>query len=303
MSAKNGYLCIINTVLLFSTYEVVSKTLVGKIDPFQVNFIRFLLGGIILFLFLLYKRDLKIDRKEILVIVLVGFINVVVSMNLLQLSLYMKGAQASLCAVIFSSNPIFVSIFAYFLDKEKLNPVKVGGLIFGILGIVIVFYDKLNIDSIDIRSPIYALLSAVSYGLYTVLGRKQAVKIGSLKMNSYSFIAGSLLLLPVLLVVKGTNVIQFDYSGAVQVIYLAVFVTGIAYLTYFKGLSVLGAGKGSMVFFIKPALASGIAIVFLKEQPSIYLASGTIFILAAIILVLNSEKIADKYLQIKHFKH
>jgi drug/metabolite transporter (DMT)-like permease len=297
MSAKNGYLCIINTVLLFSTYEVVSKTLVGKIDPFQVNFIRFLLGGIILFLFLLYKRDLKIDRKEILVIVLVGFINVVVSMNLLQLSLYMKGAQASLCAVIFSSNPIFVSIFAYFLDKEKFNPVKLGGLIFGILGIVIVFYDKLNIDSIDVRSPIYALLSAVFYGLYTVLGRKQAVKIGSLKMNSYSFIAGSLLLLPVLLIVKGTNVIQFDYSGAVQVIYLAVFVTGIAYLTYFKGLSVLGAGKGSMVFFIKPALASGIAIVFLKEQPSIYLASGTILILAAIILVLNSEKIADKYSQ------
>ncbi|HEY9061596.1 MAG TPA: DMT family transporter [Pseudobacteroides sp.] len=297
MSIKNGYLCIINTVLLFSTYEVVSKTLVGKIDPFQVNFIRFLLGGLILILFLLYKRDLKIEKKELLVIALVGFINVVVSMNLLQLSLYMKGAQASLCAVIFSSNPIFVSIFAYFLDKERFNPVKVAGLIFGILGIVIVFYDKLNIDSIDIRSPIFALLSAVFYGLYTVLGRKQAVKIGSLKMNSYSFIAGSLLLLPVMLVIKGTSVFEFQYSAALQVMYLAVFVTGIAYLTYFKGLSVLGAGKGSMVFFIKPVLASVIAVVFLKEKPSIYLAAGTLLILASIILVLNSEKITGRYLR------
>ncbi|KNY25226.1 DMT family transporter [Pseudobacteroides cellulosolvens] len=294
MSLKNGYLYVINTVLLFSTYEVVSKTLVGKIDPFQVNFIRFLLGGIILFLFLLYKGDLKLGRRELLAITAVGFINVVVSMSLMQLSLYMKGAQASLSAVIFSSNPIFVCVFAYFWDKEKFNRVKAAGLALGILGIVVIFYEKLNIDSMDFRSPIFALLSAIFYALYTVLGRKQAVKIGSLKMNAYSFIAGSLLLLPIMLFIKGPNVFQFDYSGTLQIIYLSVFVTGIAYLTYFKGLSIIGAGKGSMVFFIKPVLASIIAIVFLKEQPSVFLAAGTLLILISIVLVLNSEKLVRK---------
>jgi len=294
MSLKNGYLYVINTVLLFSTYEVVSKTLVDKIDPFKINFIRFLLGGIILFLFLLYKGDLKIGKKDLMAITVIGFINVVVSMNLMQLSLYMKGAQASLSAVIFSSNPIFVAIFAFFLDKEKFNPVKVGGLILGCLGIVVIFYEKLNIDSIDFRSPIFALLSAIFYALYTVLGRKQAVKVGSLKMNAYSFIAGSLLLLPILMIVNGPKVYEFDYSGTLQVIYLSVFVTGIAYLTYFKGLSIIGAGKGSMVFFIKPVLASIIAIVFLKEKPSLFLAAGTLLILASIVLVLNSEKLLHK---------
>lgn len=294
MSLRNGYLYVINTVLLFSTYEVVSKTLVGKMDPFQVNFIRFLLGGIILFLFLLYKGDLRLGRKELLAVTAVGFINVVISMSLMQLSLYMKGAQASLSAVIFSSNPIFVSIFAYFWDKEKFNRIKAAGLILGILGIVVIFYEKLNIASMDFRSPIFALLSAVFYALYTVLGRKQAVKIGSLKMNAYSFVAGSLLLLPIMLFIKGPNVFQFDYSGTLQIIYLSVFVTGIAYLTYFKGLSIIGAGKGSMVFFIKPVLASIIAIVFLKEQPSVFLAAGTLLILVSIVLVLNSEKLARK---------
>lgn len=294
MSLKNGYLYVINTVLLFSTYEVVSKTLVDKIDPFKINFIRFLLGGIILFLFLLYKGDLKLEKKDLMAITAIGFINVVVSMNLMQLSLYMKGGQASLSAVIFSSNPIFVSIFAFFLDREKFNPVKIAGLVLGSLGIVVIFYEKLNIDSIDFRSPIFALLSAIFYALYTVLGRKQAVKVGSLKMNAYSFIAGSLLLLPILMIVNGPNVFEFDYLGTLQVIYLSVFVTGIAYLTYFKGLSIIGAGKGSMVFFVKPVLASIIAIVFLKEEPSLFLAAGTLLILVSIVLVLNSEKILHK---------
>ncbi|MDP4180923.1 MAG: DMT family transporter [Bacillota bacterium] len=290
---NKGYLYLINTILLFSTYEVVSKTLVGKIDPFQINFIRFFAGGIILFLFLLIKGDIRINAKDFLMILVIGVINVVISMNLLQLSLYMDGAKASLCAVIFSSNPIFVCLFALFWDKEKFNIYKIAGLVLGILGIVVVFFDKLKFNSLDFKSPLFALLSAIFYGLYTVLGRRLTVKIGSLKMNSYSFLSGSLIMVPIL-IFKGTSILKFDYSGIIQVLYLSVFVTGIAYLTYFKGLSGLGAGKGSMVFFIKPALASAIAIIFLKENPSIYLFAGTLLILGAIVLVLNSERFGNK---------
>jgi len=36
-----GYLFILVTVVFFSTYEVVSKTIIGKVDPFQINFLRF----------------------------------------------------------------------------------------------------------------------------------------------------------------------------------------------------------------------------------------------------------------------
>ena len=280
---RSGYIYLLLTVFLFSTYEVVSKTLVNKIDPFQINFIRFLIGGVILFCFLLYKSDIGVSLKDMGWLLLIGAINVALSMSLMQLSLYQPNAKASVAAVVFSSNPIFVTIFSSLIDKEKVTMNKIMGLVVGMTGIIVVFSDK--IGAAGFKSPLLALFSAIFYGLYTVMGRRLSVRVGSLKMNAYSFIGGSLVLLPFLLIFKHP-VLNFDYSGIFQVMYLSVFVTGLAYLMYFKGLSILGASKGSLVFFMKPVFASLIAVVFLGEKITLNLIFGTLLIISGIGIVI-----------------
>jgi len=289
----SSFFYLANTIILFSTYEVVSKTLVNKVNPFQINFIRFFIGGIILLAFLAVKKNVFIGLKDLGATALIGIINVVISMNLIQISLFMEGAKASVVAVIFSSNPIFVSLIAVLIDKEKINYIKLIGLIMGVVGIFAIFFEDISLSGTDFISPLLAMLSAAFFGLYTVLGRKVSVRIGSLKMNAYSFIIGSLTLLPILAFFK-MPVIRFDHSAMGQIIYLSVFVTGIAYLTYFKGLSIAGAGKGSLVFFVKPVLASVIAIVYLKEQAAASLFIGTALILSGITLVIKSEELHKK---------
>lgn len=280
-----GYLLLLNTIILFSTYEVVSKTITERVNPFQINFIRFLLGGIMLFIFILIKRDIKISMKELMNTALLGIINVVFSMNLIQLSLSMPDSKASIVAVIFSSNPIFVAFFAALIEKERLQLYKIAGFVLGMTGIVIISTNSLNLETLNIKSPFLALLSAVLYGLYTVLGRRVSSRIGSLKMNSYSFLIGSLILLPLLLIFR-MPVISFDTTAAIQVIYLSFFVTGLAYLTYFKGLTLVGASSGSLVFFLKPVLAGVFAIIFLREHFTSNLFIGTLFILFGIIIII-----------------
>jgi len=107
-------------------------------------------------------------------------------------------------------------------------------------------------------------MSAGLYGLYTVVGRRASSKIGSIKMNAYSFLIGSLILLSVLLI-KGLPAFKFDCSAWPQCISL-----GLCHrycLSYlFMGLVRTGAGSGSVVFFLKPVLASVFAIVFLGEK-------------------------------------
>lgn len=288
-----GYFYLVCTIIFFSTYEVVSKTLVGRINPIQINFIRFLIGGILLFVLLALKKDIKINTKDLFWAGIVGIINVVISMSLLQLSIYVSDSKASVVAVIFSSNPIFVAVFAGLFEKEKIGLYKVLGLSIGVIGLLTIFFEKISLSVSDYKCHILAILSAVFYGLYTVAGRKLSMKIGSLKMNSYSFIIGSIALLP-FLIAFDLPVIRFDYSSIFQVVYLSVFVTGLAYYTYFKGLSIIGASSGSLVFFIKPALASFIAIIFLKEQPTVNLALGTILVIFGIMVTVYSDRIKQK---------
>ncbi len=289
-SNKLGYLYILITIILFSTYEVVSKTLVNRINPFQVNFLRFFIGGIVLFFVILGKGDISIKTKDLGKVAIIGIINVVFSMNLLQLSLTMPDAKASIAAVIFSSNPIFVTIFAALINRERVKFYKIIGLLFGVMGVVLIALNGTKFDLFNMKSPLLALMSAVLYGLYTVLGGKVSSKIGSLKMNSYSFLLGSLALLPFLIFLK-VPVLNFDYSATFQILYLSLFVTGIAYLTYFLGLTLTGASKGSLVFFLKPVLASIFSVIILGERITSNFVFGTILIIFGITLVLYWNKI------------
>lgn len=215
------------------------------------------------------------------------------SMNLLQLSINIPNSKASIAAVIFSSNPIFVTIFAALIDREKIKLYKIVGLMFGVLGVIMISLNGMKQGFMNLKSPLLALLSAVLYGLYTVLGGKVSSKIGSLKMNSYSFLLGSLALLPFLVLYK-VPVLKFDYSATFQIIYLSVFVTGIAYLTYFKGLALTGASKGSLVFFLKPVLASVFSVIILGERITTNFVFGTILIIFGIMLVLYWNKLSVK---------
>lgn len=288
-STRLGYLYILITIVFFSTYEVVSKTLVNRVNPFQVNFLRFFIGGILLFFIVLAKGDISIEPKDLGKVTIVGIINVVLSMNLLQLSLNMPGAKASIAAVIFSSNPIFVTFFAALINKEKINLNKIIGLMFGVLGVILISLNSIKVAPVSLKSPVLALLSAILYGLYTVLGGKVSKKIGSLKMNSYSFLLGSLTLLPFLIIFK-VPIIKFDYSATFHILYLSLFVTGIAYLTYFLGLTLTGASKGSLVFFLKPVLASIFSVIILGEGITSSFVLGTVLIIFGITLVLYWNK-------------
>ncbi len=288
-----GYLYLINTVVLFSSFEVVNKMLVGKLDTFQVNFIRFFIGGLVLFIFLLIKGDLKISLDNFLRAALLGIINVGISMNFLQIALYTEGAKASVVAVIFSSNPIFVLIFSALFDKEKIPVYKILGAFAGIVGLLVIFLQDLNLESLNIKSPLFALMSAVFYALFTLLGRRVSVKIGSLKMNAYSFLAGSLAVLPFLLFFK-IPVMKFDPSYIPHMAYLSLFVSGIAYLTFFKGLEIVGASSGSLVFFIKPPLASILAAILLREHITPNLMAGTALIIAGILIIVYWPGIRER---------
>ena len=112
-------------------------------------------------------------------------------------------------------------------------------------------------------------------------------------MNAWAFTTGSLILLVFLAVTK-RPIARFDPSIVGWVAYLSVFVTGLAYLAYFKGLSIAGAGKGSLVFFLKPVLATALAFAFLGERVGPIVYAGIALILVGIWVVFAHDLAARK---------
>ena len=86
---KRGYLYILITTLLFSSMEVALKCISGQLNPIQLNFSRFLVGGLVLVPLAvreLRKRRLSLDGKALGTFALLGLMGIAVSMSLYQLA-------------------------------------------------------------------------------------------------------------------------------------------------------------------------------------------------------------------------
>ncbi|MGB8453498.1 MAG: DMT family transporter [Anaerocolumna sp.] len=155
--------------------------------PSQLTFIRFLIGGIFLLPFAIAdirKRKISIEKGDWFQIILLGIINVAISMNLIQIGY--KYTNANLSAIIISANPIFVACLSSVLLKEGVSLKKFLGLFIGISGVLIALNGTGDLSKPGILYGIFLqVVGMLAFSLYTVLGKKTSQKLGSQTMTAF----------------------------------------------------------------------------------------------------------------------
>lgn len=135
---KQGYFCIAVTTVLFSLMEIALKFIGNDLNPIQVTFSRFLFGGLVLLPFALRllrrlaAEDIHMEKADLRYFAFLGTIGIVISMTLYQLATL--HANASVVAVLFSSNPLFVMLLAYLILREPIHGRNIAALLLDIVG-------------------------------------------------------------------------------------------------------------------------------------------------------------------------
>ena len=135
----SGYLYIVLCAVIFSTMEVMLKTVHGVFAPMQITCLRFLIGGLLLIPFALRsmkKKGAAFTRADAGFFALTGFLCVAFSMVLYQMAV--TYTKASVVAIIFSCNPIFVTVLAYFLLREEIHRNHLIALALELLAVLII---------------------------------------------------------------------------------------------------------------------------------------------------------------------
>jgi drug/metabolite transporter (DMT)-like permease len=281
-----GYIFLGITIMMFSTLEVVTSTLKDIINPLHLTFLRFFIGGVVLLPIVIKKRE-KVQPKDLLFFLVLGILNIFISMGSLQLAINM--GKASTAAILISANPIFVLFFSSLLLKEKVTFDRIACISLGIVGITLIIY-KGNVGGDTAASLTLAIIASLAFGLYTVLGKLKSERISSITMICISSIFGSLLYVPILLL-NGVSLFYIPQGAFLKILYLGVFVSGIAYITYMEALKILTASKGAMVFFLKPVIASMLAVAFLGESLSYKTAAGMLLVLSGVFINFFKRKL------------
>ncbi|WP_167849762.1 DMT family transporter [Companilactobacillus suantsaicola] len=307
MNLKSFFYILIPT-FLFSSMEIALKIAGNQFNPIELNFIRFLIGGLALLPFTimyLRKHEIKLSKSDIGRIALTGFVIVVLSMTLYQISIGM--AKASVIAIMLSANPIFGLIIGFVFLREKLSRTNVLALVLTLLGLLIIINPFHLTGAMGI---ILGLLSSIIFGIYGVMSRVNGNKIGlnGLSMTCLAFLFGSaelgvLMALSHLPIAQNipSNFSQFvniPYFQGISlqtlplILYISVLVTGVAFGLYFVSMEKVGILQASLIFLVKPALAPVLSLLILGEAMQVNTVIGIVVILLGSLVTLMGEKIA-----------
>lgn len=276
------YLSVLTTIILFSSIEVFSKTLHGSIDTMFLAFLRFCVSGIVLILIDL-KRLKEISFRDYKTFFIVGILGVTGTFTFFHKSL--NYLDASIGAVIFSINPVFCSLLAHFIHKEKINRLTIFSLIFGLIGVYIVSFGFILPHLNGLRGPLYMLAASILFSLYIVWSKKYVIKYGAFIVTGKSFLIGALFMIPLI----HSWTIPMETGKLGSLIYLIFFTTALAYILYFYGLKHLSVAVGTSFFYLKPVFAPILAVIILQEKLAISFYIGVSIVLISLSLTIFSD--------------
>jgi drug/metabolite transporter (DMT)-like permease len=287
-----GYAFILFTGVMFGSLEVASK-LIAHINPFQLNFTRFFIGAIVVMPFALLElksKKIRVSLRDIAYNALLGVLLVCFSMTLAQVGI--SKVPASQVAFIFSANPMIIAILAAFILKEKPNLLTYVFIALGMIGIVFIADPFKGAFDPDV---LYPLAAVTLFGIYIVLARKLSRKIGSIFVTGAAIFFGTIGL-GVFNLITGSGLFSDIRQGDIlTILFIGVFISGLSYVTYFKGMELTTTSTGSVTFFLKAMTATVLSIVVLKDTPSVATYIGASFILAGtIVLIISNHKAKAK---------
>jgi len=278
-----GFIYILLSAVIFSTMEVMLKKVGGIFAPMQITVLRFLIGGVLLIPFALSslrKKGAKLNLSDLKFFALTGFLCVAFSMVLYQMAV--TYTKASVVAVIFSCNPIFVTVLAHFILKEEIKRNQIVALVLELAAILIIvnpFGERLGLTGVILSAS-----AAVVFALYSVTGKKKTAEFGSITVTCFSFLFGAFELLLVLLLGKITPIGRafsaiglsifadvpilpiIPASAVLPFLYICVVVTAGGYVCHMLAMEKTSAQTASLIFFLKPVLAPIFAFFFLREE-------------------------------------
>ncbi|MBQ4133337.1 MAG: EamA family transporter [Desulfovibrionaceae bacterium] len=297
---KMGYLYIALATLLFSSMEIALKSVGGQFNPVQINLTRFLIGGVMLMplaVRVLKQRDVQLDGRALGSFAFLGFLCCVISMTFFQLAV--ENANASVVAVLFSCNPVFVFLFAFLILRLTLLPRHVLALLLECLGIALII-NPLH-TSVSAAGIVFSLLAMITFALYAVMGTRQCERYSGIVVTCGSFLFGSAEMLVLVLLSHFEPVAAWLSGGGAEygldifayipvtagytaknwliMLYICLGVTGAGFACYFMAMQATSPLTASLVFFFKPALAPVFAWLILAEPIPINMLLGIFLIL------------------------
>lgn len=225
---------------------------------------------------------LKVKRRDLPWLAAMGALSIGAFHVLWNTNVMLNGA--SVATVIQCNAPIFVTLMAWIIWREPLTSRKIIAIGMAVMGTVLIArLDKLSGMQITLAGLTVGLFSAITYGTFSLFGKKLSGIYNSWTILIYTFGFGTLTLAPFQLGQGFPWPLDAQVTGSFTALILLPTILGFG--LYTLGLSRLQASIASITATTEVPFASFLAYFALGERLDFWQIAGALFVIAGVILV------------------
>jgi drug/metabolite transporter (DMT)-like permease len=258
-------------------------------EPFTLALVRVIFASIPLFLLCKFKK-IKIEAfsKNWGWYALIGLCNIAIPFVLIAIGT--AKINSYLAAILMSTTPLSGSILAHLFTKnEKLSYLKSLGVLIGFSGIILLFFDKVIINSENYVYALITILGSTFYCIGGLLTLKLKNKINE-NVTTSTTLWSVIFLLPFSLILETPWNSSPTIQSTLSLLYLGVIATGLAWLIRFRILTVNGLVFQTQVAYLIPIFGIIFGYFLMDEIITWKVMASLVVILLGIYIFKRNNK-------------
>ncbi len=275
-------------VTMWSSAFTTARIIVLEVAPLTALMVRFAISGVLCVgIARLIGQSLDLSRRQWLACIVFG-----VCQNAIYLGanfISMQWIEASLAAIIASTMPFQVAVLNLLFFGVRLNPVGIGGLLVGFLGVLIIVTGRISMG-LELLGVVLCLVASIGFCLAT-LAVRQATSGGNLMMIvGIQLLVGCAVLVPLALVFETAQMPDVSFRLVAAFSYQTLVPGIVATWLWFYLINRIGPTRASSFHFLNPFLGVVVAAAVLGEPVGFADFVGVAIITAGILAVQMAKE-------------
>jgi len=289
---QKAYFALTLTSIVWGTSWVASKIGVQKVPGLEIASIRQFIAGILLVSFFMLKGQKLPTKKEFLWLTMMAVFLFVSANGIATVAL--KTIPSGMGALISALYPLSVVIIErLFFRNTRITSITFIGLLLGIGGIAVVFYDNAfhNRQQGYTWGVILSLIAMLGWSIGTIILSRSKSKMNAYYATGWEMLISSLILM-IMLFISGDSmpVSQIPLQSWGAVAYLIIASNLITFAAFIYTMKHLEPAVAALYAYINPIVAILAGSMIMDEKLTWKIIVGSVITLIGVFLVNQSLK-------------
>ncbi|MEI4770417.1 DMT family transporter [Psychrobacillus sp. FJAT-51614] len=271
-----GEILLVITAIIWGSGFVASAVSLEYYTPYQILAGRFMIGALLLSI-LFYKKWKKINKSSLIKGAVLGiFLYIAFALQTVGLQYTTPSKNAFLTAV----NVVFVPFIGFLFYKRKIDMFEMIGAIMALIGVAVL---SLKISTEINIGDLLTLCCAVGFAFHIFYTARFVKTEDPVVITIVQMIVAALIGW-IVVIFRGETSFSLETEGVMNLLYLGVFSTTMAYLMQSVAQKYITETKAAIILSTESFWGMAFSVIILSEVMTLKMILGAVLILLAIIL-------------------